>query len=192
MKILGICGSSRSRNVSWLHRLLVTVLDAVGYDHEIVELRETPISVCNLCLECADDQICKKGDAMALWRHQIVSADAFVMGAPTYFSTMNAATYAFLERWGQFRGRNTKMLAGKIGIALGIRWSFGQDPGDEIEKIFQFQGIKTVGKVSITPVADRMPLPSSEHIPDKWLRMAADAGRMLKKNLSSNSKQLTI
>ena len=38
-------------------------------------------------------------------REKILAADAYVIGAPNFFSTLNATTHAFLERWYQFRHR---------------------------------------------------------------------------------------
>ena len=47
------------------------------------------------------------------------TADAYVIGAPNYFAMLNGITHCFLERWYQFRHRECKAVAGKLGVAVG-------------------------------------------------------------------------
>ena len=81
-------------------------------------------------------------------REKIVEADAFVIGAPNYYSGVNAATRAFLERWFQFRHREGNTLWGKRAVAVGIGGSSGVPPAEEIERYMAYNFIKTVAKVT--------------------------------------------
>jgi len=148
MKILGISGSPRKEDVSGTHSLISTVLEATGCDYELVSLRKMQISGCIACLGCVKNNVCKVKDDLEPIRDKIVEADAFVIGAPNYYSTLNARTHAFLERWFQFRHQEGNLLWGKLGVAIGVGGSAGQAPADEIEKFFLYNFIETVAKVS--------------------------------------------
>jgi multimeric flavodoxin WrbA len=148
MKILGISGSPRKEDVSGTYKLVNTVLESTGLDYELISLRKMQVSGCIACLGCVKDNVCKVKDNLEPIREKIVAADAFVIGAPNYYSTLNANTHAFLERWFQFRHQEGNLLWGKLGVAVGVGGSAGQAPADEIEKFFLYNFIETVAKVS--------------------------------------------
>jgi len=103
MMVLGICGSPRKEKKSGVYKLVNTVLEATGVDYEFVHLRKKQISGCIACLGCVKDNVCKVEDDLEPIRDKIIEADGYVIGAPNYYSGMNATTHAFLERWFQFR-----------------------------------------------------------------------------------------
>jgi multimeric flavodoxin WrbA len=148
MKILGISGSPRKEDVSGTHKLVSTVLEASGCEYELISLKKMQISGCIACLGCVKDNICKVKDDLEPIREKIVTADAFVIGSPNYYSTLNANTHAFLERWFQFRHQEGNLLWGKLGVAVGVGGSAGKAPAEEIEKFFLYNFIETVAKVS--------------------------------------------
>ncbi len=148
MKILGISGSPRKEGVSGVDKLVKIVLDSTGCDHEYVSLRGKTISGCISCLGCAKDNICKVKDDMTDLREKIVSADAYVIGAPNYYSTLNALTHAFMERWFQFRHQEADTLWGKLAVAVGVGGKTGTFPVNELEKFFLYNFIETVAKVT--------------------------------------------
>jgi multimeric flavodoxin WrbA len=78
----------------------------------------------------------------------IVDADAYVIGAPNFYSTLNAVCHAFLERWYQFRHQEGNTLWGKLAVAVGVGGTSGGFPADEIEKYCLYSFIETVAKVS--------------------------------------------
>ena len=92
--------------------------------------------------------MCKVEDDFAELRDKIVEAEAYVIGAPNYYSTFNAITHAFLERWFQFRHQEGDSLWGKIGVTVGVGGTTGQFPADEIEKFLLYNFVETVAKVS--------------------------------------------
>lgn len=148
MKILGIAGSTRKAEESGVHTLVEMVLRATGIDHEIVHLRGKTIGGCIACLGCVRDNVCKVNDDMAPLREKIVNADAYVVGAPNYYSGMNGLTHAFLERWYQFRHQEGDTLWGKLGVAVGVGGTSGAFCTGEIEKFFLYNFVETVAKVS--------------------------------------------
>ena len=148
MKILGIVGSNRKEGVSGVHQLVTTVLENTDCDYELVSLRGKKIGGCIACLGCVKDNICKVEDDLTELRPLIAEVDAYVIGAPNYYSTLNAVTHAFLERWYQFRHQEGNTLWGKLGVAVGVGGTSGQPPADEIEKFFLYNFIETVAKVT--------------------------------------------
>ena len=148
MKILGISGSPRKKDRSGVYKLVQTVLENTGCDYDFISLKGRKIAGCITCLGCVKDNVCKVEDDLAELRDKIVEAEAYVIGAPNYYSTFNAATHAFLERWFQFRHQEGNALWGKLGVAVGVGGTTGQFPADGIEKFFLYNFIETVTKVS--------------------------------------------
>ncbi len=148
MNILGICGSPRQEKTSGTARLVQTVLEASGCDYEYISLRGKQISGCIACLGCVKDNICKVEDDLAPLREKILAADAYVIGAPNYYTGLNALTHALLERFFQFRHQAGDFLWGKLAVAVGVGGTRGQAPADDIEKFLAYNFIETVAKVS--------------------------------------------
>lgn len=148
MKILGIAGSTRKDKKSGVYKLVKTVLENTGLDYDLISLRGKTISGCIACLGCVKDNVCKVEDDLAGLREKVVAADAYVIGAPNYYSTLNAATHAFLERWFQYRHREGDTLWGKLGVAVGVGGTSGQFPADDIDRFFSYNFIETVAKVT--------------------------------------------
>jgi len=148
MKILGISGSSRDENISGTFRLVKIVLENTGIDYELISLKGKNISGCISCLKCAKENICCIKDDMYDLREKIVEADAYVVGAPNFYNTMNAITHAFIERWYQFRHRAGDSLWGKLAVAVGVGGSSGAGPVNDLERFFMYSFIETVATVS--------------------------------------------
>ena len=148
MKILGISGSPRKESKSGGMKLVQTVLENTGIEYELVSLRNKSIHGCIACLGCVEDNICKVKDDLQPLRDKIVAADAYVIGAPNYYSTLNALTHAFLERWFQFRHQTGRTLWGKLAVAVGVGGTTGTAPTDALENFFMYNFIETVAKVS--------------------------------------------
>lgn len=148
MKVLGISGSPRKDDTSGVFTLVKTVLENTGIDYEFISLRNKTISGCIACLGCVKDNVCKVDDDLKPLRDTIVEADAYVFGAPNYYSAMNAGSHALLERFFQFRHQAGDLLWGKLAVAVGVGGTSGSFPADEIEKMFLYNFIETVEKVS--------------------------------------------
>jgi multimeric flavodoxin WrbA len=218
MKIIGIAGSTRKEKQSGVYTLVKTVLENSGCEYELISLKGKNISGCIACLGCVKDNICKVEDDLTELRDKVVGADAYVIGAPNYYSTLNAVTHAFLERWFQFRHQEGDSLWGKLGVAVGVGGTTGQFPADDIEKFFAYNFIETVTKVAGQGAAScfscgygetcKVGVPymlygegakiTSEMVPDVTkqpdvMKAASDAGKLLGQRLSEghDRKQVT-
>lgn len=148
LKILGISGSPRKDDVSGVNLLVKTVLENTGIEYELISLRKKNIGGCIACLGCVQDNVCKVQDDLADMRDVIVEADAYVIGAPNYYSNLNATTHAFLERMFQFRHQEGNILWGKLAVAVGVGGTSGSSPADAIEGFMMYNFIETVAKVT--------------------------------------------
>ncbi len=148
MKILGISGSARDQETSAVYKVVKTLLEATGLDYELVSLRGKNIGGCVACLGCVKDNVCKVQDDMATLRDKIVEADAYVIGAPNYYTGLNALTHALLERLYQFRHQEGDTLWGKLTVAVGIGATSGQSCCDDIERFMAYNFVETIAKVS--------------------------------------------
>ena len=146
MKVLGISGSPRRGATT--ERLVEAVLSEVECETEFISLAGKRIGPCIACLQCVEDNVCKVRDDMAALRDKIVEADAYVIGAANYYSTLNGLAHCLLERFYQFRHREGKAVAGKLGVAVGVG---GGDPRPvvaSIETFFRYHQIECVGSVT--------------------------------------------
>ncbi len=146
MKVLGISGSPRRGQTT--DRLVQEVLSGVECATEFISLAGKQIGPCVACLGCVRDNVCKVEDDMAGLREKIVEADGLVIGAPNYFSMLNGLAHCFLERFYQFRHREGKAVAGKLGVAVGVGGGMPDAPAQNIEKFFEYNGIQCVGSVT--------------------------------------------
>lgn len=147
MKILGISGSPRQGSTT--DQLVQAVLAGVeGCETEFVSLAGRNIGPCTACLGCVGDNVCKVRDEMAMLRPKIAEAHAYVVGGANYYSMINSLTHAFLERFYQFRHLDGRILAGKLGVAVGVGASDGSPVVANLETLFRYHRIECVGSVT--------------------------------------------
>jgi multimeric flavodoxin WrbA len=217
MKILGISGSPRQNDKSAAYKLVQTILENTGMEYELVSLRGKSISGCIACLGCVKNNICIVDDDLAPLRDKIVEADAFVIGAPNYYSTLNAMTHAFLERWFQFRHQTGNILWGKLAVTVGVGGTNGGFSADSLEKFMLYNFIETVAKVQGQGAAScyscgfgetcQVGIPcmihgpgvkiSEDMIPDvtkqpQAMKAASDAGKLLAQRLKNGHNRTVV
>lgn len=131
---LGISGSPRPGGTT--DTLVKELLDNLGpVKTEFVSLADKQILPCTGCCGCVKSNICVIQDDFVPLREKILEADLLIIGAPNYFSMLNALTHCFLERFYQFRHRDAQLLNGKKGVAIGVG---GGNPHVVIDNIFRF------------------------------------------------------
>jgi len=91
--------------------------------------------------------VCIIKDDMAKLRDKIVEADAYVVGAANYYSVLNGLAHCFLERFYQFRHRDCKAVAGKLGVAVGVGGGTFEPVIENIRTFFQYNQIECIGSV---------------------------------------------
>jgi len=74
------------------------------------------------------------------------SADVIVIGGSNIYSMLNGLTYNFLERLYQFQHDGKSLIAGKLGVAVGV--GSGRVAADTINKFFSKVGIRSLGTIS--------------------------------------------
>jgi multimeric flavodoxin WrbA len=103
-KVLAINGSYRDGGVTdQAVGNVIESLEALGVEVEHVKLREFPIEFCQNCRSCMQEPgeapgKCVLGDGMAELIEKIEAADAYVLAAPTNFSSVTAIFKRFAER----------------------------------------------------------------------------------------------
>lgn len=152
MKVLGVSGSPRNDRST--DRLVKEVLSVVGVETEFLSLAGKRIGPCISCLGCVKDNVCKVNDDMEHLRRKIVEADAYVIGGANYYSMLNGLAHCFLERFYQFRHRDGKAVAGKLGVAVGVGGSSGDCVVENIKTFYQYNQIECVGTVSAQGAAN--------------------------------------
>ncbi len=102
MTVIGISSSPVSGgNVD---RMVRHILDRCRMPSTFVNLSELTFSPCRACAHlCAGDNLCRLDDDLRPLYPLMMEADAFVLGTPSYFNTMNASMTVFLERLWAFR-----------------------------------------------------------------------------------------
>ena len=103
-KVLAINGSYRDGGVTdQAVGRVIDNLEALGADVEHIKLREFPIEFCKNCRNCMQQPgdapgECVLSDGMAELIEKIEAADAYVLAAPTNFSSVTAIFKRFAER----------------------------------------------------------------------------------------------
>ncbi len=84
--------------------MVKAILEKSGKSTEFFNLSELSYGPCRACAHlCAGDNLCKLDDDLKHLYSKILSAEAIVLGTPTYFSNMNGFMAIFLERLWAFR-----------------------------------------------------------------------------------------
>ena len=112
MNVVGFSAGCVGREGN-VDRMVKAILEKSGSEYEFVKLTDLTYSGCKGCVQlCAKPRVCKLEDDLLPYYEKIKTADAVVVGSPVYFALVNAATYAFIERF--FGYRHVKCaIAGK-------------------------------------------------------------------------------
>jgi len=153
VKILGISGSPRKeRNTEYLLNAALEAASKVeGAETELIRLsdyRILPCDGCNLCTKEGSCPLDQQDDAEKL-REKLQEADAAIIAAPSYFSSVPGIAKNFMDRSRPLKMKG-HLLAGKIVSALsvsGLRNGGGEAVVDEILRFSLSHGMIVVGGV---------------------------------------------
>jgi multimeric flavodoxin WrbA len=125
LKILGICGSPRKGNTEWLMRELMRETEKRGSKTELFTLRDRNIKTCDGCLACEKTNECHIKDDMQGIYDKMLSADAVVLGSPTYMDAPTALAMNFIHRmyplYGKIKGKRfASVVVGQVSGQEGI------------------------------------------------------------------------
>lgn len=114
-RVLGISGSPVPDSNT--DRAVKAVCEATELPYEFVKLSNMQIEPCRACLGCVGSNECVVNDGLSIMADKFRLADAFVLGAYTPYSSLDARTKAFMERMYCLRHR-AGLNRGKIGVAV--------------------------------------------------------------------------
>lgn len=113
--ILGISGSPIPNSNT--DRAVQYILEATGMEYEFVKLSTLTMEPCRACLGCKENNTCVVRDDARELAEKFRAAPAFVLGAFTPYSSLDARTKTFMERMYCLR-HQTGLNAGKIGVSV--------------------------------------------------------------------------
>jgi multimeric flavodoxin WrbA len=93
--VIGISGSPRDKNTNYM---LKTVLDAIGFDYEIIFLKDKTINPCTACGGCYFSHKCIVKDDMQELYEKLPKADIIIFASPTYFANVTGLMKIFFDR----------------------------------------------------------------------------------------------
>lgn len=119
MKVLGISGSGRKNGIT--QEVVKLILKNTEVPYEFIPLSDYNIIGCLGCAKCARDNQCiNMNDNWHIISKKMLESAAIIFGAPTYYGIINCLANACLERTYSFRHREKFLLAGKLGISIGV------------------------------------------------------------------------
>ena len=150
MKVLAINGSPRKEGNT--RTMLMTVLDALekeGIETALAQVGGTTIRGCISCYRCIErkDKLCAvKNDCFNELFQQMLEADAFILGSPTYFADITPELKALIDRAGFVSRVNGQLFRHKVGSAvISLRRGGGVHAFDSINHLFQVCQMFMVG-----------------------------------------------
>jgi multimeric flavodoxin WrbA len=114
-QILGISGSPIANSNT--DQAVRAVLAHSGLEAEFIKLSDLQIEPCRACLGCVTTNQCVVADDGQMLAEKFRAARAFVLGAYTPYSSLDARTKTFMERMYCLR-HLTGLNRGKIGAAV--------------------------------------------------------------------------
>jgi multimeric flavodoxin WrbA len=115
VEVLGISGSPIPDSNT--DRAVKCALEATGLSTAFVKLSDLRMEPCRACLGCKDTNVCVVQDDTQALAEQFRGAKAFVLGAYTPYSSLDARTKMFMERMYCLR-HQTGLNRGKIGASV--------------------------------------------------------------------------
>jgi multimeric flavodoxin WrbA len=141
MKVVAFNGSARKDgNTASMLRRVLKVLEAEGFETELIQMAGENIrgcTACRICFETKDQRCSIESDKINDYIQKMVQADGIILGSPTYFSMMSTEMKAFIDRVGFVGPANPDMLRRKVGAAaVAVRRTGAMTTFDAINHFF--------------------------------------------------------
>jgi multimeric flavodoxin WrbA len=194
MKILGIVGSRRKNgNTAYLVQQALNAIESKEVETELIFLGDYNIRGCTGCEGCKDTYKCVIKDDMQKIYPLIMSADAIVLGSPTYFYNITADMKAFIERQYCFQvfadddrsvwSSINEVLGGKYAVVISIcEQNDEKDMGFTAEAMsmpLEGLGYRVIEKVKVLKLFKKEDVLQSKEA----LEQVQRAGRKLEKTI---------
>lgn len=122
MKVVAFNGSARKDgNTAILIKRVFKELEQEGIETELVQLAGQKIQGCAACYKCAaakDKRCAVTDDIVNSCIEKMISADAIILGSPTYFADCSAQMKALIDRCGIVAKVNGDILQRKACAAV--------------------------------------------------------------------------
>lgn len=122
MKVIAINGSPRKGgNTEQMLNMVLEPISKAGIETKIIQVGGTDIHGCRGCWACTKIKNGKcvfNDDMLNGILEEVFSADALILGTPSYFSDMTPELKAFIDRAGVVAGSIGNPLKHKIGAAV--------------------------------------------------------------------------
>jgi multimeric flavodoxin WrbA len=122
MKVVAVNGSARKNgNTALLIEAAFEPLRAAGHECELIQLAGKEIRGCTACGKCREkaDRACHgRKDDLNQYLETIFTADALLLGSPTYFADITPEIKALIDRVGYVSRGNGNLLARKPSAAI--------------------------------------------------------------------------
>lgn len=122
MKVVAFNGSARKGgNTAILLNTVMVALNQEAIETEMVQLAGQPLQGCIACYKCfkkKDGTCAVDKDFFNECYQKMKEADGILLGSPTYFADVSAATRALIERAGFVSRANNYLLKGKVGAGV--------------------------------------------------------------------------
>ncbi len=122
MKVVAFNGSARKNgNTALLLRTVLSELEAVGIETELVNLAGETIHGCHACRECSrnkDRRCAQKNDFGNVCIEKMDAADGILLGSPTYVADVSPEIKALIDRACLVARNNGGMFRRKVGAGV--------------------------------------------------------------------------
>ncbi len=150
MKIVAVNGSARKGgNTTILLETVLAPLSDAGHECVLIELAGKDVRGCTACGRCrekADGRCYGRKDFGNEVMAELFSADAIVLGSPTYFADVTAEMKALIDRAGYVGRSKPELLARKPGAAVvAVRRAGAMHVFDTINHFFTISEMIVVG-----------------------------------------------
>ncbi len=150
MRAVAFNGSPKpDGNTARLLRQALAELGAAGVETELVQVGGRPLRGCIACMKCferRDGRCANETDEMNEFIEAMVSADAILIGSPTYYADVTSETKALIDRAGFVAGANGGLLRRKLGAAVVVNRRAGAIHAfDSINHLFLISEMIVVG-----------------------------------------------
>ena len=139
----------KNGNTSIMLEKVLEPMKEAGWETELINIGGETIHGCRACVGCFKTKNfrCSQGnDIFNDVAEKIFTADAIILGSPTYFTDVTAEMKAFIDRLGFVAMANGHALRGRIGAAVvAVRRGGGTHVFDTINHMFLMSGVIVPG-----------------------------------------------
>jgi len=122
MKAIAFNGSPKADgNTAHMLKLVLSDLQKEGIETEFIQVGGELLHGCKACGACRQNKDMKctiSSDKINEWVQKMASADAILIGSPTYFADLTPETKSLIDRCGYVSRSNGNFLKRKIGAAV--------------------------------------------------------------------------